>query len=154
MLHPSEHLWRQPKISGRVLPVGERLDSCLKFVERAKGRVQRQQRVVEEAKELLTQLESQLAAGFQDLERLRTEARSGQESAPAPPQNEDSWRNTAELWDLRREVEQLRRERDVWLAKPNPQPMEGVAGDFRSSRMAVLIDEADAKRRCLDSMAP
>ena len=33
----------------RVLPVGERMDSCLKFVERSQGCVKRQERIVEEA---------------------------------------------------------------------------------------------------------
>ena len=56
---------------------------------------------------------------------------------------------TTELRDLRREVEQLRRERNEWLAKPNSQFMDDV-GDSRSSRMASLIDAADAKRRCLE----
>ena len=47
----------------RVQLVGERLDSCLKFVERAQGRVERQKRIVEEAQQVLANYESQLAAG-------------------------------------------------------------------------------------------
>ena len=57
----------------RVHPVGERLQSCLKFVERAKGT---HRKIVEEAQQFLTNLESQLAAGLQDSERLRAEARA------------------------------------------------------------------------------
>ena len=45
----------------RVQLVGERLDSCLKFVERAQGRVERQKRIVEEAQQVLANYESQLA---------------------------------------------------------------------------------------------
>ena len=60
----------------RVQPVGERLDSCLKLVERTQGRIERQKTIVEEAQQLLTKCESQLAAGLQDLERLRAEARA------------------------------------------------------------------------------
>ena len=132
----------------RVQPVGERLDSCLKFVERAQGRIERQKKIVEEAQQLLTKCESQLAAGLQDLEQLRAEARA----CPAPPASHtEPSIETTELRDLRREVEQLRRERNEWLAKPNSQFTEDV-GDSRSSRMAGLIDAADAKRRCLEPM--
>ena len=57
----------------RVHPVGERLQSCLKFVERAKGT---HRKIVEETQQFLTNLESQWAAGLQDSERLRAEARA------------------------------------------------------------------------------
>ena len=57
-----------------VHPVGERLDSCEKYVERAQGRVERQKKVVEEAQQVLANYDSQLAGGLQDLERLRAEA--------------------------------------------------------------------------------
>ena len=42
-------------------PVGERLDSCLKYVERAKGHVLKQQVEVQAAQELLAKFESQVA---------------------------------------------------------------------------------------------
>ena len=48
----------------RVLLVGERLDSCMKFVERAKGRVLEQQIEVQAAQELLAKFESQVAQGL------------------------------------------------------------------------------------------
>ena len=50
----------------RVFPVGERLDSCLKFVECAKGRVLKQQ---------VGQVQVVVAQGLTDLECLRAEAR-------------------------------------------------------------------------------
>ena len=70
------------------------------------------------------------------------------------PSRGGCWNNIEELAALRREVDQLRRERDVWLGKTNPsQSMDtstpGIL-ESRSSRMAALIDEADAKRRCVD----
>ena len=101
-------------------------------MERAQGRIERQKKIVEEAQQLLTKCESQLAAGLQDLERLRAEARA----CPAPPASHtEPSIETTELRDLRREVEQLRRERNEWLAKPNSQFTEDV-WDSRSSRMA------------------
>ena len=58
--------------------------------------------------------------------------------------------NIEELAVLRREVDQLRRERDVWLGKTQPTTIDGHVHASRSSRMADLIDEADARRRCVD----
>ena len=136
----------------RVLPVGERLDSCLKYVERAKGRVLKQQVQVQAAQELLAKFESQVAQGLADLERLRAEARVTPVATARP--EEDVGNSIEELAALHREVDQLRRERDVWLGRTNPsQSMDtstpGII-ESRSSRMAALIDEADAKRRCVD----
>ena len=112
----------------RVLPVGERLDSCLKFVEQA-------------AQELLAKFESQVAQGLADLERLRAEARVTPVATARP--EEEVGNNIEELAALRREVDQLRRERDVWLGKSNPsQSMDtstpGIH-ESRSSRMATAF---------------
>ena len=134
----------------RVQPVGERLDSCLKFVERAQGRVERQKRIVEEAQQVLANYESQLAAGLQDLERLRAEARAC--PIPPPTHNEPA-SETTELRELRLEVEQLKRERNQWMGKTNNSQAMEVVGDSRSSRMASLINEADAKRRCVEPVS-
>ena len=136
----------------RVLPVGERLDSCLKFVERAKARVLKQQIEVQAAQELLAKFESQVAQGLADLERLRAEARVTPVATTRP--EAEVGNHIEELAALRREVDQLRRQRDAWLEKSNPsQSMDtstpGIL-ESRSSRMATLIDEADAKRRCVD----
>ena len=98
-----------PKRQCRVQPVGERLDSCLKFVERAQGRVERQKRIVEEAQQVLDNYESQLAAGLQDLERLRAEARA---CPIPPPSHSEPASETTELRELRLEWEQLQRERN------------------------------------------
>ena len=130
----------------RVQPVEERLDSCLKFVGRAQGRVERQKRIVEEAQQVLANYESQLAAGLQDLERLRAEARA------CPVHNEPA-NETTELRELRLEVEQLKRERNQWMGKTNNSQAMEVVGDSRSSRMASLINEADAKRRCVEPVS-
>ena len=87
----------------RVQPVGERLDSCLKFVERAQGGIE-----------------------------------------------------TTELRDLRREVEQLRREWNEWLAKPNSQRRRWVFSVFpdgkfdrRSRRQAPLSRARDMRHQVL-----
>ena len=47
----------------------------------------------------------------------------------------------------------IEEERDAWLGKSNSQSMDTSTPrilESRSSRMATLIDEADAKRRCVD----
>ena len=134
----------------RVQPVGERLDSCLKFVERAQGRVERQGRIVEEAQQVLANYESQLAGGLQDLEPLRAEARAC--PVPPPTHNEPA-SETTELRELRLEVKQLKRERNQWMEKTNNSLAMEVVGDSRSSRMASLINEADAKRCCVESVS-
>ena len=72
--------------------------------EGARGRIKRQKKIVEEAQQLLTKCESQLATRLQDLERT---------------------------FDRNHRVAQLRRERNEWLAKPNSQFTEDV-GDFFS----------------------
>ena len=78
----------------RVLPVGERLDSCLKFVERAKGRVLKQQIEVQAAQELL--------AKFEYLERLRAEARVTPVATARPEEvvgtTSKSWLLCVEKW--------------------------------------------------------
>ena len=136
----------------RVLLVGERLDSCLKFVERAKARVLKQQIEVQAAQELLAKFESQVAQGLADVERLRAEARVTPVATTRP--EVEVGNHIEELAALRREVDQLRRQRDAWLEKSNPsQSMDtstpGIL-ESCSSRMATLIDAADAKRRCVD----
>ena len=98
-----------PKRQCRVQRVGECLDSCLKFVERAQGRVERQKRIVEEAQQVLANYESQLAAWVQDLERLRAEARA---CPIPPPSHSEPASETTELRELRLEWEQLKRERN------------------------------------------
>ena len=95
----------------RVHRVGEGLDPCLKFVERAQRRIERQKKVVKETQLFLAKWESQWAAGLQDLERLRAEAR---ESPVPPASHAESASDTVGLQELRREVEQLERERNEW----------------------------------------
>ena len=103
--------------------MGERLDSCEKYVERAQGRVERQKKVVEEAQQVLANYESQLAGGLQDLERLRAEA-----ARIAPRSGPVEGRESGTIG---------------WGKPTNSQPMG-------SSRMASLIGESDAKRRCVE----
>ena len=86
----------------RVLPVLERLDSCLKFVERAKGRILQQQIEVQAAQELLAKFESQVAQVLADLERLRAEARVTPVATTRPEEEvgttSKSWLLCVEKW--------------------------------------------------------
>ena len=65
--------------------------------------------------ELLAKFEAQVAQVLADLERLRAEARVTPVATARP--EEEAGNNIEELAVLRREVDQLRRERDVWLGK-------------------------------------
>ena len=91
-----------------------------------------------------------VAQGLADLERFRAPV------ATARPE-EEVGNNIEELAALRREVDQLRRERDVWLGKSKPlQSMDTSKPGILESRsiwIAALIDEADARRsRCKAKM--
>ena len=81
----------------------------------------------------------------------RRAARSGT-IAPPPTHNEPA-SETTELRELRLEVEQLKRERNQWMGKTNNSQAIEVVGDSRSTRMASLINEADAKRRCVEPVS-
>ena len=134
----------------RVLSVGERRDSCLKFVERAKGRVLKQQIEVQAAQELLAKFESQVAQGLADLERLRAEARVTPVATARP--EEEAGNNIEELAALRREVDQLRRERDVLLGKTNPSQSIGHV-NARDPRLSFQSDGRSHRRsRCKAKM--
>ena len=55
-------------------PVGERLDACQQFVERAKKRLAAAEQAVTKALETKSRLEAELSEGMQRLQRLREEA--------------------------------------------------------------------------------
>ena len=83
-------------------------------------------------------------AGLAELEALRREA-SG-----IPPQEPGD--NTPELADFRRQVQQLRQERDNWLSnRGGSLQTDGFGGNPTdpSSLMLGLVEAGDAKRRCL-----
>ena len=66
----------------RVAPVGERLDACLKFIERAKKRLESADQDVIKAQEVRASRETKLSEGLANLQRLCSEATS---VAPVPP---------------------------------------------------------------------
>ena len=81
--------------------------------------------------------------GLPDLEALR--------EASCLPQTEVSG-ESSELRDLRRQVDQLRQERDAWMST------SGAHGRFgntirRSTLMLGLIEAGNAKRRCVNPSA-
>ena len=137
-----------------VAPVGQRLDECEKFCERASKRLEKAQEAVAEALKAQTLREEELAEGQRRLSELRTEAAA--HTLPDPPtvpgsdevtqlrrqvaQMESDLRQSRraasgeeELLELRREVEELRQFRDKFPASV-----------LKSSS---LSSEADGKRR-------
>ena len=123
---------------------GRRLDECQQYVARAARRLEKAKAAVAEAQQLEQLYQEQLATGLADLEALRKEA-------SCLPQTEVSG-DSSELRDLRRQVDQLRQERDAWMSTSGgPQPMEGLGtqSDGRSTLMLGLIEAGDAKRRCV-----
>ena len=63
-------------------PVGERLDACQQFVERARKRFAAAQEAVEQALKTKSRLENEFEEGLQRLQRLREEAAA--QTIPAP----------------------------------------------------------------------
>ena len=79
------------KAQTRVAPVRERLDACLKFIERAKKRLESADQDVIKAQEARAARETELCEGLANLQRLRSEATS------AAPVSSSSW----SLWCCR-----------------------------------------------------
>ena len=65
-----------------LAPVGERLDACLKFIERAKKRLESAEHDVIKAQEARVARETELSEGLANLQRSRSEATS---AVPVPP---------------------------------------------------------------------
>ena len=72
----------EAKAQTRFVPVGERLDARLKFIERAKKRLESADQDVIKAQEVRASRETQLSEELANLQRLRSEATS---AAPVPP---------------------------------------------------------------------
>ena len=96
-------------------PIGERLDACQQFVERARKRLVAAEDVVMKALQTKSRLESELNEGVQRLQRLREEA-AAQPRAPTaehgevPPVAPEA--QAVEVNQLRATIEDLQRERD------------------------------------------
>ena len=98
-----------------------------------------------EAQRLVQIYQEQLDAGLANLEALRREAGVSPEK---PKENGD----TSELVDFRRQVQLLRQERDSWLSNRGRHHQTDGVGAIPadpSSLMLGLIEEGDAKRRCV-----
>ena len=148
-------------------PVGERLDRCAQFICRAEKRLRNAEDALEKLQADRTSLVRELAEGRARLEALRAEASQEVAAHPQPfgdpvgteevrrlqqlvenlhsqvssleAGKDDQWRGVEELWELRRENEQLRRFQDEHPASaPAIQPL---------SKKCDLIEEADGKRR-------
>ena len=109
-----------------IQPIGERLDACQQFVERARKRLVAAEDVVVKALQTKSRLECELTEGVQRLQRLREEA-AAQPRAPTAEHGEVPPIATAERGEvppiapeaqavevnqLRATIEDLQRERD------------------------------------------
>ena len=98
-----------------IQPIGERLDACQQFVERARKRLVAAEDVVMKALQIKSRLECELNEGVQRLQRLREEA-AAQPRAPiaehgeVPPIAPEA--QAVEVNQLRATIEDLQRERD------------------------------------------
>ena len=88
------------RVRATVAPVGQRLDECEKYCERAVKRLEKAQEVVTEALKAQTVREEELAEGKRRLAVLQAEAAA--QPAPEPP-----CPGTDELTHLRRQVAQM-----------------------------------------------
>ena len=155
----------------KLTPVGERFDSCLQFIERASKRLQLCEVDLAQVLQKKSRLEGELAQARHNLEVLRAEASETAAPPPLPPHAGEVEQLRAEVAKLRMEkedvkcslgiteVERLRvelqevqKERDCLRLGQQVTPME--LQTTASSRMAALIDDADAKRRCVAHHIP
>ena len=153
----------EAKVQTRVAPVGERLDACLKFIERAKKRLESAEQDVIKAQEARVARETELSEGLANLQRLRSEATS---AVPSPPVGgvadpaEEIRRLRAHIallesgsTDTSREV--MRQKKAKTLNAPSPDlanmectqlasPEEVPVPRDPSTVMSTLINEADS----------
>ena len=175
----AEHLkvsLKKVQEQSRVRLLGERLDSCLQFIERAKGRVSRAEARILEAQDDKRLAESQLAQVQQDLARMREEASVSDdpppEHVPRCDPNEEVQRLRVQVAKLEAEIAAQATTRVVssfsqphshgWRVRTSfraeitalrggqtvthPTDVQTVSGC-----MAALIDAGDAKRKCVDN---
>ena len=69
----------------QVAPVGERLEACTQFIERARKRLEKSDLELEKIQAERARLAAELAEGQARLEALRTEARSAAPTQPPTP---------------------------------------------------------------------
>ena len=132
---------QKAKQSAHVPPVGERLDACHQFIERAKKRLAKADENLLQTER--AQLATELAEGQARFEALRAEA--GAVPPPGAPKDAGS-----ELQRMQGVIDDLLRERSEWMVARQGEvkiPMDlGTLVDTRSARMEALIDDAGSKR--------
>ena len=127
-----------------IYSIGESLDACQQFVERARKRFVAAEDAVMKALQTKSRLESELNEGVQRLQRLREEA-AAQPRAPTaehgevPPIPPEA---PAEVNHLRATVEDLQRERDRLRSEVSRQRVE----ESRPLEQSV-IDQGDMLSR-------
>ena len=135
---------QKAKQSTHVPPVGERLDACHQFIERAKNRLAKADENLLKLQTERTQLATELAEGQARFEALRAEAGAVPPS-PGVPKDVNS-----ELQRMQGVIDELLRERSEWMVARQGEvkiPMDvGTLVDTRSARMEALIDDAGSKR--------
>ena len=159
---------RKAKLAVSPGPVGERLDRCAQFIGRAEKRLHKADEALEKLQADRTILVRELAEGRARMEALRAEASQEMTEPPQPvgepvgteevrrlqqlvenlrsqvssleAGKDDQWRDVEELWELRRENEQLRRFRDEF-------PASACATLQQSDQKCDVVEEADGKRR-------
>ena len=141
---------------------------CAQFIGRAEKRLCKADKALEKLQTDRGIFVRELAEGRPRMEALRAEASKDMAAQPQPEGDppgteevrrlrelveilrnrvsslevgkEDHWRDVEELWELRREVEQLMQLRDE-------HPAGAPSIQSRSDKMSNLIEEADGKRR-------
>ena len=143
------------KVRAKVsLPVGERLDACHQFVERARKRVVAAQEAVEKAVETKSRLDTELQEGLLRLQRFREEAAAQTQPADRPDGGMPDGGvpptapvgAAAEVNRLRSMVDELQRERDLLREEVSSQRAGKDPGN-QSVLMSTLIDHGDTLRR-------
>ena len=130
---------------GRI--VGERLDACTNFVERARKRLAKADEDLARMQNERAKLDSELAEGVARLDALRAEAAAvAPPTVPAEPQN-----LAVEVRRMQGVIDSLLRER----AQMRGVDAVELAGDqdCLSSCTVVLVDEGGAKRPRLEAAA-
>ena len=159
----------QARGQAKIRPVGERLDSCLQFVERVKKQITRAQERERQAQLDKTFQEEKLAEGLRNLEALRAEANAQSQSEVGEPRQpsagptiqEMEVEDPAELISqLRAQVASLQAERQavceseasrqkkartLTCVSPDLVPLVGGGrSTSRSDMMSSLIEAADS----------
>ena len=155
-----EQALQKVKKGAKLTPVGERLDSCLQFIERASKRLQLCEVDLAQVLQKKSRLEDELAQARQNLKVLRAEA---SETAPAPPPPPHA---SGEVEQLRAEVAKLRMEKEDARCSLGMTEVDRLRAELQEvqkerdhlrhgpSRLAALIDDANAKRRCVAHHIP